>query len=122
MFLEIEIRKLAKSFYYQSLYASAKDVANITLFENTKNISGIQMIFLYWLRIYSMLFKELAEKEWINLDEEVINDNLRCDAFLYWRSKKIEKDLYVHKEEIRKMERKNKRSKGKSEVMPIWNG
>lgn len=122
MFLEKELRNLAKSFYYQSLYASSKDISFIKLFDNCDNISGIQVLFLYWTKVYYMLYKELAEKEWLNLDEEVINDNLRCDAFLYWRSKQIEKDLILHKDEMRKMNRKNKKQKGRTETMPIWNG
>lgn len=122
MVLEQEIRKMARSFYYQSLYASAKDVSFIKLFDNNDNISGIQVMFLSWVRVYNMLYKELNEQEWLNLDEEVIEDNVRCDAFLHWRAKQIQKELIVHKDEMRKMNRKNKKQKGKSETMPIWNG
>ena len=52
--------------------------------------------------------------EWQNLDEEVIKDNIRCDAFLYYRRKEQEK-------RIRKNQREEKESNKKGGI-PIFSG
>ena len=121
MNIEHEIRKLAKSSYWLRLYNSSKNIGTIALFDNTTNLSGKQILFLYWIEIYSLLYKELSEKEWINLDQEVINDDCRCDAFLYWRGKSIERDLLKYKEDMRHT-KKGSKNKGKGQTMNIWNG
>lgn len=116
------IRQLARSPYYLRLYNTSKEIGNINMFENNTNFSGLQTLFLYWLQIYSMLYKELGEKDWLNLDLEIIKDDIRCDAFLYWRSRNIEKDLTKYKEEMRSSNRKNSKNKGKGQTMPIYAG
>jgi hypothetical protein len=93
------IRKLARSTYYQNIYSAAKDVGSIQLFENKNNYSGLQSLFLYWLKIYDLLYTEISSKEWKYLDEDVINDDCRCDAFLYWRGQQKEAELDKHKQE-----------------------
>jgi len=93
-----EIRKLARSSYYQNLYNSAKEL-NIKLFENDTNHSGLQATFLYWLRVYDLLYTEMGQKEWKYLDEKVIEDDVRTDAFLHWRGKQRENELEKYKQE-----------------------
>lgn len=117
MRLEKHIRQLAKSGYWQTIYNSSKTCSGVNLFINTSNFSGLQVLFLYWLRIYNMLYNELTQLSWDNLDEQVIKDDDRCDAFLYWRSKQIEKD-------IRKMKKDNRKSASKKKTlgMPIYSG
>ena len=109
MKLEKQIRKLARSSYYQELYNTSLKCSGIYLFENKTNFSGTQYLFLYWLRVYSMLYEELGKLEWENLDIKVIEDDDRCDAFLYWRSKQIEKQIRKTKQEERKANRKKKK-------------
>ncbi|KKK73541.1 hypothetical protein LCGC14_2892790, partial [marine sediment metagenome] len=60
---------------------------------------------------------ELAQLEWENLDLQVIENNDRCDAFLYWRSKHIEKQIRKSKLEDKKAGNK----KGMIDV-PIFTG
>lgn len=123
MDIEFEIRKLAKSFYYQSLYNGAREIGHLQLFDNKDNLSGLQILFLRWVQIYNMLYKELSEKEWLNLDEEVIKSDIRTDAFLYWRQREIEKQLIRYKEEMKKTNQKSSmRNKGKGESLPVWSG
>jgi hypothetical protein len=93
------IRKLARSTYYQNIYSAAKDVGSIRLFDNQNNYSGLQSLFLYWLKVYDLLYTELSQKEWKYLSEDVINDDCRCDAFLYWRGMMRENDLLKSKQE-----------------------
>lgn len=107
MNIEDQIRELARNSYWQELYNAFKNGSNIQLFNNVNNFSGIQYIFLYWLRVYSMLYDELNALEWENLDEEVIKDNIRCSAFLYYRRKKQEEELKKTKRKNRKPDRPN---------------
>lgn len=117
MNLESQIRKLARSNYYQEIYNASKECSGIRLFDNSANFSGPQYLLLYWLRVYSMVYDERYQLEWENLDDDVIKDNDRLDAFLYWRRKEQEKKLRKYKEEQRKSDKK---TKGKS--FPIFSG
>ncbi len=119
MNLEDHIRKLARSNYWQEIYYHSKENAGIYVFDNKSNFSGIQYIFLYWLRIYSLLYSELAQKDWDNLDKNVIEDDIRCDAFLYWRSREQDKKMAQYKKDEKKS--KNKKSKDLTEY-PLYQG
>lgn len=101
MNIESIIRKLARSHYWQTIYFSSKEIDRISLFENNNDFSGLQFYFLNWLRIYSMLYSELAEYTDKKLTEKVIEDDCRCDAYLYYRRKKIEFDWKKHREKER---------------------
>lgn len=114
MKLEAQIRELAKSPYWQEIYNTSKSCSNIQIFDNMNNFSGIQYLFLYWLRVYNMLYEEFYQMEWYNLDEKVIKDDIRCDAFLYYRRKEQEKKLRKMKKEGRK--------NNKSGMMKIFTG
>jgi hypothetical protein len=96
--IEKQIRKLARSVYWQNIYRTAKEL-NIHLFENQSNFSGLQSLFLFWLNVYETLYSELSNKEWKYLDSKVIDSDIRCDAFLYWRSQIKEQELDNHKRE-----------------------
>lgn len=102
MNIEEQVRKLARSQYWQAIYHASKECNGVQLFENSSNISGIQMMFLYWLRVYALLYEELNSLEWSNLHEAVIKDDIHCDAFLYWRSRELEKRQREYREEERK--------------------
>ncbi len=115
MNLENQIRILAQSNYWQEIFSSSQKCSGIKLFENTNNLSGIQYLFIYWLRVYQMLYNELYSLEWQNLDEEVIKDNTRCNSFLYYRRKEQEK-------RIRKNQREEKKANRKGNGVPIFSG
>ncbi len=116
MNINYRLRKLARSSYYQELYKASKDCSGIYLFENQNNFSRLQYLFLYWLRVYSMLYEELYSLEWKNLDEAVLYDNDRCDAFLYWRRKQQEKKI----REYQKSEKKH--NPKKANMIPVFTG
>lgn len=99
MDIEKQIRKLARSIYWQNVYKSAKEIGTIQLFENCTNFSGLQSLFLFWLSVYETLYSEMSQKEWKYLDEKVIDDDIRCDAFLYWRRQIKEAELDKYKRE-----------------------
>lgn len=119
------VRQLAKSNNWQRIYNSSKELSGINLFNNITNFSGIQIIFLYYLEMYNILYKELAQKDWENLDDAVIKDNVRCDAFLYWRTKQQERELYQIKQnerELRVNHKKTSKASGQKKSLPIYSG
>jgi len=92
------LRKLARSTKYQLLYNRAKEMTGICLFKNITDFSDIQILFLYWLEVYSSLYLDLACKE-DYISEKVIEDNIRTDAYLMWKhQKKDKKDKKKEKE------------------------
>lgn len=110
MNIEHQIRKLARSIYWQNIYKSAKEIGSIQLFENKTNFSGLQSLFLFWLSVYESLYTDMAQKEWKYLDEKVIESDVRCDAFLYWRSQIREQEIIKYKqdEKLRNVKLKDK--------------
>lgn len=111
------IRKTARSAYWQNIYRTSKECSNISLFNNNSDYSAIQSQFLYWLKIYDMLYSELSQKDWIYLTEDVIDNDYRCDAFLYYRRRQIEEKIQKNKIEESKSQLKNK-GKHKGNVTP----
>ena len=108
---ENPIRKLARSDYWQSLYARAKEISTIGLFKNRRDFSDVQVNFLNWLEIYSSLYGDLYTKEQY-ISEKVINDEIRCDAYLLYRRKKRDKEK----------KEQNKSNTGKSETVDGYQG
>lgn len=100
MNIQSEIRRLARSSYWQMLYKNAKAIG-VSLFHNKQNLSGLQVHFIYWLQVYNLLYEELSKQEFQNLSEETINDDIRCDAFLYWRQRYITRQINEHKKSER---------------------
>ena len=111
------IRKEARSAYWQNIYRASKDCSNISIFKNNSDYSAIQSQFLYWLKVYDMLYSELAQKEWSYLSEDVIENDYRCDAFLYYRKREIEKQIQKNKMEASKSKIKST-GKHKANVTP----
>lgn len=116
MIIEKELRRLARSPYYQELYQASQDCNGIYLFDNQTNFSRQQYLFLYWLRVYSMLYNELYSLEYKNLDKKVIENDDRCDAFLFWRRKQQEKNIRKNQRDERKNSPKN------SNMMKVFTG
>jgi len=86
------LQNLAKSNPWQILYHRAKEI-NIRLFNNETDFSNVQITFLYYLELFSMLYQDLhMEEEY--LSEQVIDDPLRCEAYLLYRriNKKTKKN------------------------------
>ena len=108
MNIDIEIRKLARSDYWQTVYNATKDNSGIKLFQNSCDISGLQVKMLQWLGLYDMLYIELAQKESHYLTEKVIEDDERTNAYLYYRKRKMEQEWFDHQKEKKVNEVKSK--------------
>jgi len=89
---EKDIRRLARSSYWQFLYSRAKEMGNnIKLFNNNRDFSFIQILFMRWLEIYHILYSDL--RSGVNyLDEKIIKNDLRTDAYLLYRNKDKDKN------------------------------
>ena len=79
------LRKIARSNKYQLIYNRAKEISNIKLFKNNINFTSVQLLFLHWLEVYSVLYMDLATNKNM-LTEEIINDDLRAEAYLIWKN------------------------------------
>jgi hypothetical protein len=79
------LRALARSTEYQTIYNRAKDLG-FELFNNKRNLSKLQVIFLNLLETYSSLYQDIAMGEKY-ISEEVINDDILCDAYLVYKRK-----------------------------------
>lgn len=109
------IRKLARSTYWQNIYNASKECSGIHLFKNKYNFSYAQERFLYWLSVYDSLYTDLQRCEDDLLTLHVINDDDRCDAYLYCRGKKRENEWKKYRQEKFKNEKvRNKNKKNLS--------
>jgi len=94
-----KLRKLAQSVKYQNLYARAKELNHIRIFENETDFSYIQSLFIYYLELYESLNKLLSPQEEY-LTQEVIDDSIRLESYLLWKNKnknkKEDKKTAVH--------------------------
>ncbi len=95
--MENIIRKLARSYTYQFLYNKFKETGTIKLFYNDINFSQLQISFLQWLEVYNILYHDLNKNEKF-ISQEVINDEIRTDAYLLYKSKN--KGTDTHKSQI----------------------
>jgi len=83
------LRTLARSTEYQTLYNRAKDLG-FELFDNKINLTKLQITLLNLLETYASLYQDIAMGE-NYIDEDVIEDDMRCDAYLVYK-RKMRKD------------------------------
>ena len=95
--MENFLRKVAKSYYYQFLYIKSKETGNIKLFQNDMNFSHLQIIFMQWLEVYTILYNDLNKNEKF-ISQDVIDDELRTDAYLFYKSKN--KNIDINKSQV----------------------
>lgn len=81
------LKKIARSNRWQVLYSQAKELGTLRLFENDIDLTKIQIWMLHFLGMYSSLYTDLAMNE-DYIDEGVIEDDLRCEAYLLYRKEK----------------------------------
>jgi len=101
MYKDNPLRLIAKTNHWQTVYSRSKELSNLKLFKNDTDFTPIQINFLQWLEIYYSLELDLAMKKPF-ISREVINDEMRTDAYLLVRD---ELDNYK-KENIPSKQRK----------------
>ncbi|KKM96144.1 hypothetical protein LCGC14_1181040 [marine sediment metagenome] len=92
------IRVLANSNYWQTLYQRCKEIGSLQLFVNNRDLSKFQIIFLQWLEVYNSLHIDLSTNQG-HLNEEILKDEIRVDAYLYYRRKRRENKLFDEQEQ-----------------------
>ena len=101
------LRELAKSPYWQTVYSRSKEMGSVSLFNNQSDFTPVQISFLQWLEVYHSLEIDLGMKK-PYLSREVIDDEIRCDAYLHWKTFIQGKD----EKEIAKLSNSNEYSDG----------
>ena len=93
-FTEVDhtIRALAKTDYWQGLYAQSKEVSGIQLFQNQSNFTTYQMSFLANLSFYSGLYMDIAMGEVSNL---VTDNELYEDCYWYFKSQERKSKMKI---------------------------
>lgn len=96
------IRELAKNNYWQNLYSHAKDLG-FKVFENNRDLTNNQMLFLHYLSFYSNLYMEFSMGD---VGEIVFKDFIYEDAYTaYKRKKRKDKDVKGTRAEKKVQER-----------------
>jgi hypothetical protein len=78
------VRKLAKANTYQNLFSLAKET-NIDLFENKRDFSAIQLLFLNYLAFYYNLNMDIYLGD---VDEKVLENEIFEDAYSFYKRTK----------------------------------
>ena len=96
--LENLIRKLAKETESQNSFSACKELHSLKLFENDKDLSKIQHIYLSYLFMYYNLYMDIALKK---ITDIVLKNEIYEDAYMYYKKEKKEdkkekKDHDVH--------------------------
>jgi hypothetical protein len=84
------LREIARSDKWQSLYARAKELSSIRLFNNTIDFTKIQIWFMYYLEMYQSLYIDLNSGERM-ISEDVIKDDLRAEAYITYKNEERKK-------------------------------
>lgn len=96
------LRNIAKSGKWQNLFARAKDLGNLQLFCNNMDFTKAQVWLFYYLEVYQSLYSDLnSGEDFIN--DEVINDSLRVDAYILYRNEKRKKEFKSHNKDDNKI-------------------
>jgi len=82
-------RQLAKSNYWQALYAQAKELGGLYLFENNRNFTELQIYFLSQLSFYNSLYIDIYMGD---VSEKVLEHEIYEDAYSYYKSWKRKKE------------------------------
>ena len=78
------VRELAKSNDYQNIYILSKDMGSIKIFENCRDFTYIQHIFLRYLNFYYNIYTDISMGE---VGDIVLENDLYSDAYVMWKNK-----------------------------------
>jgi len=90
------LRQLAKSNYWQSIYAYSKEVGGIQLFLNVSEFTSLQLDFLNELSYFHSIYYDIATDD---IDERVLDNDIYTDAYMFYKQSKRKKS-HKKKEEI----------------------
>ena len=87
------IRELAKLDESQNLYILSKEIGTIKIFENDRNFTYIQNLFLKYLSFYYTLYTDIALGD---VSDIVLKNFIREDAYIMYKNKS-EKERFRNK-------------------------
>jgi len=92
------LRALAKKPYYQAFFAQAKDLS-LRIFENDRDLTFYQIIFLNYLSMYNNLSLDV----YLGEVPEIVTDNfIYEDAYLHYKKESRRQETAKSKEKIKK--------------------
>ena len=97
-----QIRKLANTNYYQSIYNLDNKNFNIHFFYNVLDLSPLQIIFLNYLGFYSSLHLDVYLGD---VDERVFENEIYEDSYFYYRGKMRKEDKEEHKKKLKSQDK-----------------
>jgi len=83
------LRELARSEYAQNMYRASKEINGISLFENSKDLSRLQIIYLSYLSVYDSIYTDIASDMLDDavMDVERIENDFLVDCYLTHKRK-----------------------------------
>lgn len=99
------LKVLARTIYWQSIYAHFKE-GNLQLFENVRDLTSIQIEFLYLLSCYYSIITDVGAGL---VDEAVLKNSIRIEAYSYYKNKKL-------RDEQQKIKAENFQNKAKNNM------
>ena len=98
------LRELAKNDYYQSIYNSAKELG-LQIFENKTDLTKIQLWFLSFMGMYSVINTDIAIGD---VSERVLENTIFEDSYLVYKKRSMDKDMKKKMQSIKLPTSKNK--------------
>lgn len=92
MDFEKNIRELAKSNKYQTIYSNARE-AGMNIFENKTRYTDAQITFLNYLSYYYGIYTDIAMDY---VDEIILDDFIYEDSYMYYKRKSKLKEEKKH--------------------------
>lgn len=91
------LRELARSEYYQNLYRSSKELNGIFIFDNHKDLTKLQIIFLSFLALYDSVYIDIASNDSNLMSLDRIKDDMLVDAYITVKNKNRNKKDNIDK-------------------------
>ena len=89
------LRVLAKQNKYQNLFFACKELNGFNLFENSRDLSQLQQIFINYLYMYQSIMQAISVDK---ISPHVTDNELYEDSYLLWRNKGGKKELKDNKQ------------------------
>lgn len=77
-----KIRELAKKIENQNLFLTCKEISSLKLFNNDKDLTKLQHIYLNYLFYYSNLNMDIALHK---INKIILTDEIYEDAYTYYK-------------------------------------
>jgi hypothetical protein len=108
--LQIAIRKLAKRIEQQNIFSTCKELQCLKLFDNDKDLSRLQHLYLSYLFFYYNLNMNVALKK---VSEKVLDNMIYEDAYAVYEREKKEDSPKKREKDIHLVFKKSKSKKRK---------